>query len=221
MEVEPVKIFAHRGYHDEAHPENTLAAFQRAVDAGCDGIETDIRMAADGTAFLFHDRCLADGTPVSSLTRDALAARTGRAVPTLEEALAQGWDIAWDLELKNADALHAAMPVLRPLAGRVRMFVSSFAHPVVQDAVVALDVEGALLICHAPLGGTELGRASARIPYLITDFETITDEVVQSSSACGFKTMVYGPVTKEEHETTRRLDLDAVITDFPEYYLTP
>lgn len=216
-----MKVFAHRGHHNETCSENTLAAFQRAVDAGCDGIETDIRIAADGTAFLFHDRCLADGTPVSSLTREQLSHRTRRDVPMLEEALAQGWDIEWDLELKNADALRAAIPILRPLIGRVRMFVSSFAHPVVRDAVDALDVQGALLICHAPLDAVELGRASDRVPWLITDYETITDEVVQMSTSRGFRTMVYGPITQEEHEAARVLGLDAVITDHPEYYRMP
>lgn len=212
-----MKTFAHRGYRSDSCPENTLAAFQRAVDFGADGIETDIRMAADGTAFLFHDRCLPDGVPVSSLTRDELARRTGRDVPTLEEALSQGWDIEWDLELKNADALRVSIRVLKPLIGRVRMFVSSFAHPVVRGAVEELDIEGGLLICHAPLEAASLGRASERIPYLITDFETITDEVVRMGSEQGFRNMIYGPITREEHEEARGLGLDAVITDHVDY----
>lgn len=213
-----MKIFAHRGCHGELCPENTLAAFQRAVDLGCDGIETDIRMSADGIAILFHDRCLPDGVPVSSLSRDALARRTGRDVPTLDEALSQGWDIEWDLELKNADALRAAIPVLRPLVGRARMFVSSFAHPVVHDAVDALKVEGGLLICHAPLDATGLDRATPEIPYLIVDFETITEELVQMSRDVGFRTMAYGPINADEHAMADRLGLDAIITDHLHYY---
>ncbi|MEA3042337.1 MAG: glycerophosphoryl diester phosphodiesterase [Sphingomonadales bacterium] len=211
-----MKIFAHRGCHSPTCPENTLAAFERAVRAGTDGIETDVRMAADGAAILFHDRCLADGTPVASLTREELARRTDREVPTLEEALTQGWDVEWDLELKNADSLRAALPVLKPLVGRVRMFVSSFAHPVVRDAVEALDVEGGLLIYHAPLDADGLGWASDRIPYLIMDIETISDEIVQLSSARGFRAMVYGLITKEDHDVALGLTLEAIITDHPE-----
>jgi glycerophosphoryl diester phosphodiesterase len=45
-----MKIFAHRGYPGGSSHENTLEAFQRAVDFGVDGIETDIRRASDGTA---------------------------------------------------------------------------------------------------------------------------------------------------------------------------
>lgn len=215
-----MKVFAHRGYHSEACPENTLAAFQRAVDHGADGIETDIRMAADGTAFLFHDRCLPDGVPVSSLTRAALSDRVGYEVPSLEEALVQGWDVEWDLELKNAGSLLAALPVLKPLVGRVRMFASSFAHPVLRDAVEALGIDGGLLICHAPPDAASLGRATERIPYLILDFETVTEEVVAMGVECGFRNMVYGPVTRDEHERARRLGFDTVITDHIEYYMT-
>jgi len=50
-------IIAHRGASKHA-PENTLAAFKRAVDAGADGIELDVRLAKDGIAVVFHDSSL-------------------------------------------------------------------------------------------------------------------------------------------------------------------
>lgn len=213
-----MKIFAHRGYHSETSPENTLAAFQRAIDFGCDGIETDIRASADGTALLFHDRCLPDGVPVSSLTHDEIIRRSGREVPTLAEALSQGWDTEWDIELKTADALRAALPVLAPLVGRTRMFVTSFDHGVVRDAVEQIDLMGGLLICHAPLDATGLGHATDRIPYLIWDFETVSEESLDLGSNRGFRNMAYGPISADEHKTAERLGLDAVITDHIEYY---
>ncbi|MCH8502552.1 MAG: glycerophosphodiester phosphodiesterase [Aliidiomarina sp.] len=49
-------IFAHRGASFEA-PENTLAAFQRALDAHADGIEIDIMQVGD-EIYVFHDRYL-------------------------------------------------------------------------------------------------------------------------------------------------------------------
>ena len=50
-------IIAHRG--DSKHaPENTFAAFRRAIDAGADGIELDVRLAKDGVAVVFHDSSL-------------------------------------------------------------------------------------------------------------------------------------------------------------------
>ncbi|WP_101926487.1 MULTISPECIES: glycerophosphodiester phosphodiesterase [Luteimonas] len=49
-----VTITAHRGASTVA-PENTLAAFQAAIDAGADAIEFDVRLSADGVVVVFHD----------------------------------------------------------------------------------------------------------------------------------------------------------------------
>ncbi|MDD3831595.1 MAG: glycerophosphodiester phosphodiesterase family protein [Clostridia bacterium] len=45
---------AHRGLHNEQVPENTLEAFQLAVDSHY-GIEMDLQMTADGQIVVFHD----------------------------------------------------------------------------------------------------------------------------------------------------------------------
>ncbi|MBA2336113.1 MAG: glycerophosphodiester phosphodiesterase [Pyrinomonadaceae bacterium] len=50
-------IVAHRGASALA-PENTLAAFKRAVDDGAEGIEFDVRLAKDNVAVVFHDSTL-------------------------------------------------------------------------------------------------------------------------------------------------------------------
>lgn len=50
-------IIAHRG-DQSAAPENTLSAFQRAVAAGADGVELDVRLTQDGQLVVFHDRRL-------------------------------------------------------------------------------------------------------------------------------------------------------------------
>jgi glycerophosphoryl diester phosphodiesterase len=47
-------VVGHRG--DSAHnPENTLISFQRAIEKGAAGIETDLRLTADGHIVLIHD----------------------------------------------------------------------------------------------------------------------------------------------------------------------
>ena len=45
---------AHRGFRSR-YPENTMLAFQKAVDAGCDGIEFDVHLSKDGEAVIIHD----------------------------------------------------------------------------------------------------------------------------------------------------------------------
>ncbi|MBR5007120.1 MAG: glycerophosphodiester phosphodiesterase, partial [Clostridia bacterium] len=53
------KIIAHRGLHDslEGAPENSLAAFRRAAEAGL-AIENDIHLTKDGRVVVFHDDTL-------------------------------------------------------------------------------------------------------------------------------------------------------------------
>lgn len=52
--------YAHRGLHDNTSdaPENTMAAFKKAVDAGY-GIECDVQLTKDGIPVIFHDFTLA------------------------------------------------------------------------------------------------------------------------------------------------------------------
>jgi len=49
-----IKIVAHRGAMSE-RPENTMSAFQRAVELGADIMEIDLRTSKDGQLFILHD----------------------------------------------------------------------------------------------------------------------------------------------------------------------
>lgn len=59
MRSEPKKplIIGHRGASALA-PENTFAAFKKAIDDGADGIEFDVRLSGDGRAVVIHDETL-------------------------------------------------------------------------------------------------------------------------------------------------------------------
>ena len=90
-------FFAHRGLHDNNHqiPENSLAAFQRAVDAGY-GIELDVQLSADQIPVVFHDATLGRmcgiDRRVNELTfaelRQLSLVNTKEQIPSFQEALA-------------------------------------------------------------------------------------------------------------------------------------
>ena len=207
-----MKIFAHRGRHGGGVAENTLRAFQGAVDAGADGIETDIRVDSNGVPVLFHDRTVG-GIAVADLSRDEIAAAAGHPVATLDEALSQGWTIEWNFELKTQPALAAAAPVLLRHAGRARYFVSSFFHPLVRQAARDLGARGGLLIAHDPGEDHLPSDASEEVPYLVWDFETATPDALARARARGWKNIAYGPATPAEHDFAASLGLAALITD--------
>ena len=56
MSTKPL-VWAHRGASGYA-PENTLAAFQKAVDLGADGVELDIQLTKDDQIVVIHDETI-------------------------------------------------------------------------------------------------------------------------------------------------------------------
>ena len=85
---------AHRGYHTDGAPENSLAAFRRAIAAGY-GIELDVQVSSDGRAMSFHDdtldRLTDEGGPVKARSAQELGrikmSGTNEKIPTLTEVL--------------------------------------------------------------------------------------------------------------------------------------
>ena len=86
--------FAHRGLHGPGIPENSLAAFQAALDLGA-GIECDVRLSGDGQAMVIHDddlqRLCGSDELVESTSAEILAgmrlAGTDQRIPWLGELL--------------------------------------------------------------------------------------------------------------------------------------
>lgn len=50
-------VYAHRGYHDATHPENSLSAFARAHEYNL-AVELDVQLTRDGKVVVFHDEKL-------------------------------------------------------------------------------------------------------------------------------------------------------------------
>ena len=134
-------VYAHRGASVEA-PENTLAAFRRAIEAAADGIELDVHLASDGVPVVIHDETLdrtTDGSGAVAAHHAALLQSldagswfsphfAGEPLPTLEEALRLlAGRLRINLEVKEARAGLAVLDLLRvfPAADVV---ISSFDH---------------------------------------------------------------------------------------------
>ncbi|GIP16627.1 glycerophosphoryl diester phosphodiesterase [Paenibacillus montaniterrae] len=113
--------YAHRGASGYC-PENTMAAFQRAVELGATGIETDVQMTADGELVLIHDESLYRTTGVDKLVKDTTLAElqkldagawfsnefTGERVPTLDQLmeLVKREQIMLNIEIKSGVVLY-------------------------------------------------------------------------------------------------------------------
>src|ERR1700682_213446 len=96
--MKPPLLLGHRGLRARSYRvrENTLAAFDLALQHGCDGFEFDVRLTADDTAVICH------GHRFASITiAKAIAARL-RILPLLEDVLKHYASRAFlDIELKE------------------------------------------------------------------------------------------------------------------------
>src|SRR5687767_5965470 len=70
-------IIAHRGASAHA-PENTLAAFQAAIEGGADGIEFDLQLAKDGVPVVIHDDDLKGTASRDQRVRDLTSRQLGK-----------------------------------------------------------------------------------------------------------------------------------------------
>ncbi len=118
-------IVGHRGASAHA-PENTLAAFRRALEDGAQLLECDVHLSADGQVVVMHDetvdRTAAPDSPlrtgaISDLTRaqlDAVLLADGERVPSLAELLEMSTAPLF-IEVKVASAAKAVAELLRAL----------------------------------------------------------------------------------------------------------
>ncbi|MDR1205387.1 MAG: glycerophosphodiester phosphodiesterase [Peptococcaceae bacterium] len=132
---------AHRGFAGE-YPENTMLAFERAIEAGCDGFETDVQLSADSETVLIHDETVdrtTDGSGVvCELTLEQirrLDAGEGERAPTLAELLrlVRERGLWLNIELKNGMAPRPGMEAavirqVRAFGLTERVILSSFNH---------------------------------------------------------------------------------------------
>lgn len=124
--------FAHRGGASEA-PENTLPAFQHAVDLGYRYLETDVHTTADDVVVAFHDDHLDRVTDrtgkISELpwsdVREALV--DGRApIPLLEDVLGAWPDARVNIDPKEDNSVGPLIDVLRHTGAADRVCIGAF-----------------------------------------------------------------------------------------------
>lgn len=216
------RIVGHRGA-SATHPENTLAAFTAAKDAGADGIELDVRRTKDDVLVVHHDAHLADGRLISKIQADDLP----ESVPTLADALMVCDDMWINIEIKNSpddpdyDATHgisvAVAGLILAFDAEERVLVSSF------------DVDGVLRIretvpsirigwlCYGQASPASLiGRASGHGMAAIHPHDPLVDQsFVTKAHAEGLEVIVW---TVDDPNRLRELaafGVDALITNDP------
>ncbi len=231
-------ILAHRG--DKLHaPENTLPAFEQAIQKGADGIELDVKLTADGHVVVIHDSKVertTDGSGhVASLTLEALRKLdagkwfnekfSGAKIPLLEEVFETvGRDKIINIELKNYsspfnDLVQKVCELIRRHNNREQIILSSFYASNLKVAAQAFpEVSRALLAMPGPAGlwarsfGFMFGDYHALHPHT----SNTTREQVQRAHRIKRRIHVWTVNAPEEITRMRDWGVDGIITDDPE-----
>jgi glycerophosphoryl diester phosphodiesterase len=223
--------FAHRGAHNGVDiVENTMAAFEAAVDMGYRYVETDVHATSDDRLVAFHDDRLDRVTDRAGLIREmpwdeVKQARVGASerVPLLEDILGTWPSLRVNIDPKHDSATAPLIDVLRRTAAVDRVCIGSFSDR--RIARVRRAMGERLCTGMGPAGIAQLRAASYRLPA-----RRITADCAQVPPRQGRVTIVDRRFVDEAHrrgvqvhvwtiddpdEMTRLLDLgvDGIMTD--------
>jgi glycerophosphoryl diester phosphodiesterase len=231
-------IFAHRGASAHA-PENTLAAFELALDQNADAIELDVKLSADGHAVVIHDPTLDRTTGTHGRVKDLSLAElqsldagsffskkySGEKIPTLAEVFeAVGKRTVINVELTNyttpRDPLVETVCMLVRKFGLQKrvMFSSFFASNLSKAEAYLPEVPRGLLAFNGWLGawarsfGFNFGRYQALHPFL----KDVTSQQVQRVHRLNRRIHVWTVNTAEDMRRLFHWGVDAIFTDDPQ-----
>ena len=230
--------FSHRGA-SAWFPENTLAAFLAALEAGAGGLELDVRVTRDGHPVVMHDATVDRTTDgfgaVAGMTLEAVrrlsAGSTGEGVPTLREVFEEFPEARVNIDIKDWDlpgAEKVVLNVLREAGVAGRVLVASADHRVLRRFRRASDGEfdtGAsrreIAVFYA-LSRLRLERllrpayAALQVPVDYGPLRLLTPRFVRAAHSVGVRVDAW--VINEPARMREVLDLgaDVVMTDRPD-----
>lgn len=214
----PIEIIAHRGANREA-PENTLPAFQFALDSGASGIELDVQLTADGVPVVHHDPFLRDSQASSIASLSLSELRQLSDAPRLEDVLSLvSARCHVYIEIKAAAAVEAVVELLGDR--RDWCSVHGFDHRVALR-VKALDPAirtGILLVSYLVDVAAALRAANALDLWQQADL--VDQELVDRIHAVNGRVIAWTVNDVPRARALLKLGVDALCTDVPRELLT-
>jgi glycerophosphoryl diester phosphodiesterase len=217
-------------------PENTLAAFDRGLAAGADGLELDVRLSADGEVVVMHDATVDRTTDhrgaVRAYPADALARfnvlGSGEGVPRLRAVLERYRDAAIIIEMKDggAELAHRVVDLVRDARAIDRVALGSF-HATALKAVRRYEPriptgsarnETRLALYASYLGIAPVWAAykTFQVPERTHGQRVVSKRFVRMAHAAGVAVQVWTVDTAAEISRLLGWGVDAVISDRPD-----
>ena len=237
---EQLLVVGHRGSSGTA-PENTMASFRAAIDAGADMIELDVRMTKDYHFVVIHDRRLERTTNGKGNVWDLTLQQIrffdagawfsprfrGEHVPTLREVMDMlpdnvglNIEVKTDGDKRTALALEESLVlIVREVRMGGRILISSFDHRHLAR-LHQMDPELRLGALYHPV--RDVSKTPSRIARrigasaFICSRAQIRKRFVDDAHRHGLFVGVYGVDSVKHLARMRAFGVDAVVTDYPE-----
>lgn len=224
-------VIAHRGASKLVEYENTIEAFQKAIDLGCYMIEFDVRRSRDGVLITYHDDSI-DGRLLKDLSYEEIqkiAQTKGYAVPRFVDVLEMSrGKIFLDIELKEGGYEKQVVNVLKEILSYDDYIIKSFLDEVITKVKdIDYNIKTGLLLGKSRENSSNLikTRMSELFPYKRIrasrcDFISPNEQLIKFGFIKRMK-KVDMPVlvwTVNERITMRKLlnkGINGLITDWP------
>ncbi len=221
-------VFAHRGGSALA-PENTVAAFDRGLALGADGLELDVHLSLDGEVVVHHDATLDRTTVLRGPIAAQRAAELARAgVPTLAGVLARypAAPIIVEMKVNTRAFAEAVIAVVRAAGAVPRVCLGSFGlrvlraarqiEPAIATSAAREEVRWALYRSWCRWPASRVAYAGYQVPEWAGRTRVVSRRFVTDAHRAGLGVQVW---TVDTEDAARRLlgwGVDALITDRPD-----
>lgn len=230
-------IIAHRGASAYA-PENTIAAFQKAVELNADAIELDAKLTLDGEIVVIHDQTLERTTNGKGLVKNSTIEELrkldagsffaeefqGEKIPTLREVLENFSDkLMINIELTNYNSIFDGLAkktalLVKELGIQKSIFFSSF-HPInlIISKKILPEIPVALLAIPGKAGWVSRSSLMRWVsPNLIHPyFKDVDKTYIEKQHRQKRKVNIWTINDPDEMEKFVRAKIDGLITDDP------
>lgn len=243
--ADQVAVVAHRGASEYA-PENTMAAFYKAMDMGADYVELDVQRTKDGELVVIHDPEVDRTTNGTGNVKDLMLDEiqtldagswlapefSGEKVPLLEDVLEEfhgkvGILIELKLPERYPGIEEELANVLKKLGlfdGQQGIIIQSFSYASVQRSKTLLpDIPHGVLAGMALKNITdeELGSFAEYTDYFIANQNMLTSELIRRIHSKGMRAWAYTTRTEKQAERLLSLGADGIITGNPYIVRSP
>ncbi|MFK7925818.1 MAG: glycerophosphodiester phosphodiesterase [Bacteroidia bacterium] len=229
------KIIAHRGFSSIA-PENTLIAFQKAIDCKSDYFELDVHKTKDDSIVVIHDSSVdrtssndAKGKIAEMNYSDLATLRVGyptefadkyenEKIPTLREALALAkGKIKVCIEIKVYGAEKEILQIVKELGVRDEVIIFSFYYPVLAKIrQLDKDIPILYLIGKADKMTIDYAKIIESDAIGVGYGTTITEEYLNFAHENGIEVWKWTVNDEAEMQQLIDLGLDGLITNYPD-----